>query len=252
MKNLQSIENMKRNEFQDTQLAKRYDRYRTEYPEKLVQYFYKEREEAIVADIGCGTGKLTKILAKYFLEVYAIDYSESMLDICRKNCNEYANVTFIKEKAESFYFSHNHFDYIFVAQAFHYFDKSVLLIFKNILKKNGKLILIWNSKNFEDINLYNEHEIIFNRYCGEHTKSYNNIDIKSIYPYEYECMEIRNDRFLSLNEYLGFCSTASYSLKYNNDNYNLFIRDLIDLFYKYEVNGIIKMPYIIKCYYGKI
>lgn len=39
MKNLQAIENMKRNEFQDTQLAKRYDRYRTEYPEKLVQYF---------------------------------------------------------------------------------------------------------------------------------------------------------------------------------------------------------------------
>ena len=45
-----------------------------------------------VLDIGCGPGRMTVPIAKKVREVYAMDFSKNMVEICRKNC-ETANIT---------------------------------------------------------------------------------------------------------------------------------------------------------------
>ena len=94
----------------------------------------------VVADLGCGTGPLLKHLKK-FKEVYAIDFSQGMLDIAKKT----NKAIFLKKDLTKLNFK-NKFDYAFSIN-------SILLpsinqtnkIIKNIytsLKKNGKLFLI--------------------------------------------------------------------------------------------------------------
>lgn len=48
--------------------------------------------EDTVLDIGCGPGRMTIPLARRTAHVYAIDFSQAMVDICRENCGN-AHVT---------------------------------------------------------------------------------------------------------------------------------------------------------------
>lgn len=54
-----------------------------------------EAKQKVVADFGCGTGKLVKFLCeeKKFENVYGIDYSDTMLTMAKKRCKS-SNVTF--------------------------------------------------------------------------------------------------------------------------------------------------------------
>lgn len=49
-------------------------------------------KDDIVLDIGCGPGRMTVPLARRVKEVYAVDFSASMIDICKRNC-ENAGIT---------------------------------------------------------------------------------------------------------------------------------------------------------------
>jgi SAM-dependent methyltransferase len=50
--------------------------------------------EASAADLGCGIGKFTPLLADSFRNVQACDWSERCLDVARIHCRHHANITF--------------------------------------------------------------------------------------------------------------------------------------------------------------
>jgi len=67
----------------------------------LFDYIAKDLKEVkykVVADFGCGNGKLVEILAKEekFEKVYGIDYSDNMLKMAEKRCKNLQNVTYRK------------------------------------------------------------------------------------------------------------------------------------------------------------
>jgi ubiquinone/menaquinone biosynthesis C-methylase UbiE len=65
----------------------------------LFDYIKRDRNEMkhkVVADFGCGNGKLVEFLCEEkFENVYGIDYSDNMLEMAKKRCNS-PNVTYIK------------------------------------------------------------------------------------------------------------------------------------------------------------
>lgn len=46
-----------------------------------------EGKYEVVADFGCGNGKLVEILSKKFKETWGIDYSDNMLEMAKRRCN---------------------------------------------------------------------------------------------------------------------------------------------------------------------
>ena len=105
------------NEWRDSLDERKADRLRwsnvvEDYDEKILNPFLpgvsnplfdyieknlNEEKYEVVADFGCGNGKLVKILAenKKFEKVYGIDYSDSMLKMAKKRC-DLPNVTYRK------------------------------------------------------------------------------------------------------------------------------------------------------------
>ena len=75
------------NEDKFNKLADIYEKYRPSYPEEYVKYIIREcnlNEESIVADIGAGTGILTRQLLENNLKVIGVEPNTDMRKILKK------------------------------------------------------------------------------------------------------------------------------------------------------------------------
>lgn len=82
------------------------------FKEKLLSLADKSK---VVLDAGCGDGKFTFQIAKYFLSITGIDLSKELLEIARQKQNilKVKNVTFKLQDANKTSFSDKSFDIIF-------------------------------------------------------------------------------------------------------------------------------------------
>jgi len=69
----------------------------------LSEYIIKRNKSGIAVDVGCGTGRHSFILSKYFNTVYAFDFSPRMI--------EKANEEKRRQNIENIIFSVNDFEY---------------------------------------------------------------------------------------------------------------------------------------------
>ncbi len=93
-------------------------------------------------DLACGTGILTREIAKKFpnANIIGIDITKSYLDVAKENSNSFNNISFILDDAEKFKMD-SKFDYITASYLPKYCDPEILV--KNCishLKPNGMII----------------------------------------------------------------------------------------------------------------
>jgi SAM-dependent methyltransferase len=125
--------------------ARGYARFRPSYPPALLDWVLVESGVEAgdrVADIGCGTGILSRLLAERGLAVVGIDPNEDMLTEARAAGGpaEYrrgeAAVTGLGDASVAL---------VTVAQAFHWFDPAAALEeFSRVLEPGGHVATIWN------------------------------------------------------------------------------------------------------------
>jgi len=133
--------------------VKQYQKYRASYDLRIYRLFAsllgKTNKQYKFLDIGCGTGKSTEPLVKFFkkAEIVGCDPDEKMLGEARLSAKKLKlPISYIKAKAEKLSFEDNYFDAIISGTAFHWFDeKKSLEKIKIILKKGGAFFVFWNS-----------------------------------------------------------------------------------------------------------
>lgn len=243
-----------------TNKAANYAKYRPSYPAEFIHYLLFEVGllNSVVADIGAGTGILTKLLASSVSKIYAIEPNYQMRSACIKYCGAYDNV-FVKDgSAEEMGLNNNSIDFITVAQAFHWFDKNKCKTeFQRILKKNGKLILVWN-KRVTGSEFIKENDELCRLLCpefkgfagGSETNPESENEIFKDKHCEYKVFD--NDRLLTLEEYIGGSLSSSYAPSEQDDNYKEFKTGLKQLFVKYSHNDKLLIPNKTYSYVGEI
>ncbi len=125
-----------------------YIKYRPSYPIEIID-FLKEKniltENTIIADIGSGTGILTRMFLDNNNQVYGVEPNKDMREAAEKLLQGFTNFTSLEGSAESTGIEENCVDLITAGQAFHWFDvEQAKREFKRILKPNGNIALIWN------------------------------------------------------------------------------------------------------------
>lgn len=139
--------------------AEKYSKYRTEYPKEFIDYLYENvglNNNSIIADIGSGTGKLSKQLLLKGSQVYSVEPNDDMRRVAEKDLSKFSNFIPINGTAENTTLQNSSVDFITVGTAFHWFDmEQFKKECQRILRPNGKVILVWISrpvnwtKNFE-------------------------------------------------------------------------------------------------------
>lgn len=124
-----------------------YARYRPGYPATLVDWLLGEagvRADGPVADVGCGTGILTRLLADRGFEVVGIDPNEDMLAQARTATGG-GEPEYRRGDAEATGLPDGSIALATVAQAFHWFDlEAALGELHRVLRPGGHTAALWN------------------------------------------------------------------------------------------------------------
>ncbi len=235
--------------------AEIYNRTRPSYPPEVIDFLYDRTNAENVADIGAGTGIFTKCLFTKFKKITAVEPNPDMLSVLRENV-PFAEI--VNASAENTGLPANSFGLVTAAQAFHWFDSDKFKEeCKRILTSDGRLAIIWNTHGKSD--LRTERDRIFEKYCGMSDSvkiskcgRYDSSSfLESKYFSEVETFQADNPMIFDEEHFIGYSLSHSYSIKSNHPNYENFVAELREAFYKFSYNGIVKMPQDTVCYLGK-
>jgi SAM-dependent methyltransferase len=133
-----------RRELSFDRVADEYERTRPDYPPALLG-LVPLPDDAAVLDLGAGTGKLTRVLARRYRDVTAVEPLANMRAMLERVV---PGVTALAGSAERIPLDDGAVDGVFAAQAFHWFDKPVALReIERVLRPNGIFAIVWNQGN---------------------------------------------------------------------------------------------------------
>ncbi|MFN0116874.1 MAG: class I SAM-dependent methyltransferase [Elusimicrobiota bacterium] len=161
--------NIKNLEWDYTNLASSYDK-RADYSDQAIENVLESIEikpGTLVADIGAGTGKLTKKLLKNKLAVRAIEPNDSMRGYGIKNTAG-GNVEWLDGTGENTTLPPNKFYATFFGSSFNVLNQEKALNeVKRILIPKGWFICMWNHRNLNDV-IQKEVEAIIRKFVPEY------------------------------------------------------------------------------------
>ena len=237
--------------------ADNYNRFRPSYPDKAVELIISLSDKAkpVIADIGSGTGKLSRLLLNKGSEVYAVEPNIDMRKTAEGELSKNKEFYSIASTAENTGLKSDSVDIITVAEAYHWFDnETARLEFKRILRPGGYVILLWNE--FE-VDAYVEEKDKFIEKYRKHPKQEKHISrderADNLFGKDgYIKVSYDNSIKQNYESLLGGMLSTSYTFNQNDDNYVEFEKGLKSLFDKYSINGLLESKIHTVCYYGRI
>ncbi|ETI66638.1 class I SAM-dependent methyltransferase [Neobacillus vireti] len=244
-----------------TDKAEVYAKHRPGYTHEYIEYLLTATSlnaGNVVADIGSGTGILSRQLLESGLTVIGVEPNGDMRTIAEKALKRNSRFISVNAAAEHTTLDDNSVDLVTAAQAFHWFDKEK---FKQecqrILKPNAKVALVWNSRDGSSA-LNMESAEICQRYCpnfkgfsggiGESEDVFKQFYKKG----NYDFRRFHNELEFDFAGFLGRYLSASYAPKKTEKEYEPFISAFTVLFEKYSHNGKIIIPNVIRSYLGEV
>jgi len=232
-----------------------YIKYRPSYPLKIIDFLKEKRilaEDTVIADIGSGTGILTKIFLDNGNPVYGIEPNKDMREAAEKHLQMYTRFSSLEGSAESTGLDANCIDLIIAGQAFHWFDvEEAKREFKRILKPNGNVALIWNNRGKAGTDFNSSYENFILKYGTDYRevkKNEGNVDLF----FNYQKETFYNFQELDYTSFKGRVLSSSYIPLADNPIFPKMILELEDLFNKHQRNGIIRIEYDTEVYLGKL
>ncbi len=232
-----------------------YIKYRPKYPLEIIDFLEKKAilaKSTVIADIGSGTGILTKIFLDHGNQVYGVEPNKDMREAAERILHNYSNFSSFEGSAESTGLDDKSIDIIIAGQAFHWFDvEKAKKEFKRILKPNGYVILIWNDRIKSQSNFNNEYENFILKYGTDYKEVRKNEgNVKRFFWYHKE--SFYNYQEMDFPSFKGRLLSASYIPLSNNPIFPKMISELEELFKKHQKDGNVRIEYDTEVYYGKL
>jgi SAM-dependent methyltransferase len=216
------------------------------------------KSSSVIADVGSGTGILTKLFLKNGNLVYAVEPNLEMRGAGERLLSRYHRFHSVAGSAESTTLAPHCVDFITAGQAFHWFDREKARVeFSRILKPGGWVILIWNERQTMSTPFLSAYEQLLRRYSVDYEQvDHRRID-RTVLTDFYGNRGIETKRFphrqvFNYDSLKGRLLSSSYTPEQGHPQFEAMIAELAAIFRVHQVQRKISFEYVTLLYYGQL
>ncbi len=237
-----------------------YDKSRVTYPKELIDdiiTYSKIKPNAMILDVGCGSGQATLPFAERGYNTVGLDISKELITIAKKKCSQFKNTKFELSSFEKAKFNKNSFGLITSGLAWHWvkpdgrYEKA-----HQILKDNGALAFFWSYQQKGKSEIVKEVGKVLDKYglkgagpVGSRMKdyayfTYNELQENPLFS-NIEKRKYSIPTPFSREKYIGLVLTYSWVLKLPQNEQKQLKEDLTRVLHRYQEPFIIPYKYVL-------
>jgi SAM-dependent methyltransferase len=236
-----------------------YVRFRPGYPAEVAEVLRREcrlPDEALIADIGCGTGLLARTLLEAGFRVIGVEPNREMRDAGDEMLRGYSRFRSVAGSAEATTLDKTSCDLVVAGQAFHWFDvERTRAEWRRILKAGCCAALIWNER-WPGTPLMRAVEDVIGRFANDADRSIREGGRDRIAgffaPADVKLAEIPNHQNFDFEGLLGRVYSCSYLPAEEDPRSKAMAGELREVFAKYQRGGTIRFEYKTQVYWGRL
>ena len=238
-----------------------YVRYRPGYPQEILPLLKKWcglRPEHAIADIGSGTGLLSKLFLDHGNRVFGVEPNAEMRAAGEEFLGSYPKFTSVAGSAEVTTLPSDSVEFVTAGQAFHWFQvPTAREEFHRILKAQGRVVVIWNERLLDDTPFLRDYEALLLQFGTDYSKvseSYPRAEqmLEFFHPNEFTSHALPNLQEFDFEGLSGRLRSSSYAPAPGHLQFEAMMQELRRIFDAYQQGGIVRMEYRTRVYAGKL
>jgi len=244
-----------------------YVRHRPGYPREALDVLRDGcglTAEAVVVDVGSGTG----LLAQLFLEngnlVYGVEPNAAMRDAGEQFLEKYPHFCSVAGSAEATTLPDACADFVVAGQAFHWFEpKAARIEFTRVLRparpggQGGCVAVIWNERVSDRTAFQREYAALLREYCDDYAK------VAETYPQYARLSDffgrgafaeklLPNAQVFDFDGLRGRLLSSSYAPRAGHPKHEPMLAALREIFDRRAEEGRVRFEYQTHVYYGRL
>jgi ubiquinone/menaquinone biosynthesis C-methylase UbiE len=212
-------------------------------------------ETLVAADIGSGTGIMSRLLLERGVAVYAVEPNAEMRAAAERSLGGYQGFRSVAADAGDTTLEDQSADLVVCAQAFHWFaNETAAAEMSRISRSTGLIVLAWNDRVHEGDRFHVEYEKLLVRYGTDYSSiSHRNVTGERIAELfsnsEISVARYDNQQLLDFDGLRGRLESSSYCPKPPGEQHSALIAALRELFDSEKRDGQISLRYDTLVYY---
>jgi SAM-dependent methyltransferase len=236
-----------------------YIKYRPRYPVEIIDLLAAKcglTPESVIADIGSGTGILTKLFLENGNPVIGVEPNREMREAGEEYLAEYGRFTSMDATSEATRLPARSMDFIIAGQAFHWFDQAKTRVeFIRVLKDEGVVVLVWNDRRTDSTPFLRNYEALLQEFGTDYNEiNHKNVQDKAVFaaffgepPFEATFDNVQQFDFDGL---MGRINSSSYVPGRDDPRHAAMAKRAKEIFDRHQRNGKIAFEYDTRVFYG--
>ena len=239
-----------------------YVKFRPSYPAGVIELLAREcglSPQSVVADIGSGTGLLTKLFLDFGCEVFGTEPNARMRRAGEAFLRSYSRFRSVDGSAEETRLADSSIDLVVAGQAFHWFDVELARVeFRRILRTPAWVVLIWNDRVKSGDAFASDYESLLRHFATSyddvrHDRARVPKGVGEFFGSSgWKHASFENDQRFNLIGLRGRVLSSSYMPQQGSEAYEPMIADVDRLFETHHSDGFVTLPQTTNIYYGSL
>jgi SAM-dependent methyltransferase len=238
-----------------------YVRYRPSYPSALIDLLRDEcglRTDHVVADIGSGTGILSRMFLENGNRVFGVEPNDEMRHAGEAFLSTFKTFSSVAGSAEATTLPDSSVDFVTVAQAFHWFEPAATRReFLRILRPAGFVVIVWNDRLFDTTPFLRDYEALLHRFGTDYAKVSESYPRKGqiqefFAPNNFSQKSFPNFQKFDFDGVRGRLRGSSYVPGPDHPAFAPMMVELERIFNAHQHDGQVRMDYTTHIYFGRL